>query len=60
MKFSDIKRFPNIHYTINVDLKYVPEQIKEYCENKCGGKLVLNPDFQRGHVWNEKKTSKIH
>ena len=58
MKFSDIEKFPNIHYHIDVHIDYVPDTIKCYCEPRCGGKLVLNPDFQRGHVWNEDKQIK--
>lgn len=52
MKFKeDIKPFtPNGDYEINVSLNYLEATIKEY-EEDYG--LELNPDFQRGHVWNE-------
>ena len=48
--FQEIKCFPNIHYTVDIPLKYVDTNIKSYKEEY---NLQLNPDFQRGHVWTE-------
>lgn len=49
MKFRDIKRFPNIHYHVDVPLDYIISTIDRYTEDG----LVMNPDFQRGYVWTE-------
>jgi len=49
MNWSDIPKFPNIHYHIDVpwqNLAETMERFKEYGLN-------LDPDFQRGHVWTE-------
>lgn len=50
MDWQDIKRFPNIHYRVDVPWNFLDDQLKHYNER---GQLVLNPDFQRGHVWTE-------
>lgn len=52
MKFKeDIKPFtPNGDYEVNVSLNYLESAIKDYIDDYG---LELNPDFQRGHVWNE-------
>lgn len=49
---TDIKPFPNIHYTVDVPLKYVEDNIFRFV-NEYG--LQLNPDFQRGHVWTKEQ-----
>ena len=52
-KFSDIRKYtkpPCYHCNINIDR--LENQIQHYIkEFSC----QLNPDFQRGHVWNEEK-----
>lgn len=54
MKYSDIPQFKtyNPHYNIQVELLYFDETINEF-EKEYD--LILNPDFQRGHVWTEKQ-----
>ena len=52
-KFGDIPQFvKSACYQINVDIRRVPEWIKEQEQD---GNLKLNPDFQRGHVWTEEQ-----
>jgi hypothetical protein len=52
MKFSDIPHFPNIHYSVSVDWKYLDSVIDRYVKEH---KLNVNPDFQRGHIWTEEQ-----
>jgi hypothetical protein len=50
MKWSDIPRFPNIHYRVTIPWGYLLDKLDNY-QNEYG--LNLDPDFQRGHVWTE-------
>lgn len=52
MKWSDIPEFttctnPGADYPLKYFIKHIEDEIKEG--------LVLNPDFQRGHVWSEEQ-----
>lgn len=54
-KFKDIRRYVSgANYSVTSDWKYLNEALKGY-QDMSGGfaRLDLNPDFQRGHVWNE-------
>ncbi|WP_411685026.1 DUF262 domain-containing protein [Aeromonas caviae] len=56
MRFRDIKPLIDSGgYAIDVGLNYLKTTIDEYLEYG----LELNPDFQRGHVWNEKQQTKF-
>lgn len=51
IKYQDIPKFTEPGgYCVNVDLTEVVHHIDRY-KNKF--RLQINPDFQRGHVWNE-------
>lgn len=51
MNFRDIPQFcQDGHYQINTCLDMFDDNIKRY-EIEYG--LILNPDFQRGHVWSK-------
>ena len=53
MKFQDIKPFiEDGNYEIDVFLTSLESTLDNY-KNEIG--LDLNPDFQRGHVWNEEQ-----
>lgn len=53
MHFSDIEQFTKSgDYEINVPLVSLKRTLKLWEED---GGLELNPDFQRGHVWNEEQ-----
>lgn len=54
MKFSDIPQFltNKANYSIDVGLKYFDETIQNYIDEQG---LILNPDFQRGHVWTQEQ-----
>ena len=48
-KFRNIESFIEGNYQIDVPLSYLNMHINEYIG---GYNLDLNPDYQRGHVWN--------
>lgn len=51
MKFSDIKPFTgNPNYQIDIPLDYIKSTIDEFVKEF---NLNLDPDFQRGYVWND-------
>lgn len=53
MKFKDIKPFTTEgNYSVDVPLRDLLETINDWVNDDLY-KLQLNPDFQRGHVWNE-------
>lgn len=56
MKWSDIPKLTSAgHWRVNYDI--VP--FVSHIENEIKEGLVLNPDFQRGHVWTEEQQSKF-
>ena len=50
--YKEIKPFQRANYVINQPLESLEDWLKEVDRDF---KLELNPDFQRGHVWNEKQ-----
>ena len=54
MKFSEIPQFftNRANYHVDVGLKYFSKTIQEYIDEFD---LILNPEFQRGHVWTEEQ-----
>lgn len=57
MKFRDIPKF--IHggnYQINVSWVHIEEHLAHWSEGeRASGKVNLEPDFQRAHVWTRKQ-----
>lgn len=50
--FSDIPQFPTSYYTVNVDLQDLQAALDRWNEGRPQGNyLILNPEWQRGHVW---------
>lgn len=52
--FRDIPQFPRAHYEIDVPWRYIEDTLDQW--NLHGkdpqlGALVLDPDYQRAHVW---------
>lgn len=47
MKYSDIPKFPQAHYEVDVSWAYLERNIAREQESE----LDLCPDFQRAHVW---------
>lgn len=52
MKFTDIPQLltNKANYKVDVGFKYFSKTINQYIEEYG---LILNPEFQRGHVWTE-------
>ena len=51
MKISDIPKLTSVgNYSVTVSLAYIQKTINDYIAES---KLQMNPDFQRGHIWNE-------
>lgn len=50
MKYSDIDRFPEPSYSVDVMWHYLDFKLDSWKEDVG---LELNPYFQRGHVWTE-------
>jgi uncharacterized protein with ParB-like and HNH nuclease domain len=52
MNYKDIPQLTRCgNYQINVALNYLPTLLDDYKQDD----LQLEPDFQRGHVWDEEK-----
>ena len=56
MKFTDIPKFltNRANYKIDVGFKYFADTIENFVKEEG---LILNPEFQRGHVWTEEQQS---
>jgi hypothetical protein len=52
MMWSNIPKFPQIHYRVTVPFSYLLDHLQKFEEEYH---LDLNPDFQRGHVWSEEQ-----
>lgn len=53
VKFSDIPQFTKTpNYKVDISLEDFENGINRYIEKH---RLILNPDFQRGHVWTEEQ-----
>jgi len=53
MNYKDIQKYTSVgNYEVTVPLKYLKDKIDDWCNDL---NLQLNPDFQRGHVWNEEQ-----
>jgi uncharacterized protein with ParB-like and HNH nuclease domain len=56
MRFSDIKQFPRIYYSVNQSWTTLDEWLdRQRHDGDDLSRLNLNPDFQRGHVWTKKQ-----
>lgn len=56
LDYTKIKKFPHCPYHVNMNFDYLLEWIDKRVDED---KLELNPDFQRGHVWNEEQQIKF-
>jgi hypothetical protein len=53
MRFTDIPRIAKPRYSIQVGLDLLEESVERYLKRG----LVLEPDFQRKHIWTEEQQS---
>lgn len=49
MKFADIPQFPQSYYQVNVEFNRLYDSIERWSERDSP--VILNPEWQRGHVW---------
>lgn len=57
-RFKDIPEFTRgAGYRVNVAWRYLEEQLAQY--DRPETPLMLDPDFQRAHVWDETKQSRF-
>ncbi len=57
IKYEDIPKFTRgSNYCVNVGLNYLESTLKDFKDNWG---MQLNPEFQRGHVWNEEQQIKF-
>ena len=52
VKYTSFRAISHGSYAADYEIHHLPKVIEEF-ENEWG--LILNPDFQRGHVWAEKQ-----
>lgn len=53
MKWSEIPKFTKVgNYQVSTSLRYLLDWIDEHVEEM---NLLLNPNFQRGHVWSKEQ-----
>lgn len=53
MKFRDLPQFTkSAQYSVSIPWEYLERTLESYNED---GKLQLDPEFQRAHVWNQAK-----
>lgn len=53
MKFADIPQFPRAYYSVHVSFDYLEHCLNQWDRPETGSPLMLNPEFQRGHVWSK-------
>lgn len=56
MKFREIPQFPKAYYNVSVEWEYLARHIKRASE-MSDSPFVMEPDYQRGHVWSTKQRS---
>lgn len=53
MRFRDIPQFPQSYYKVDVGLDYLVDHLAHW--NYPDAPLILNPEWQRGHVWSKEQ-----
>lgn len=57
--FQDIPQFPQAYYKIDVSLDFLNETLEQWNSPDMGNPLILNPEWQRGHVWTKEQQIKF-
>lgn len=58
LKWQDLPHFPQAHYEIDVDWWGVEVQLK-YWSDVAKYTLILDPDYQRDHVWTPEQQTRF-
>ena len=51
MKFDDIPQLTQASYSVHVSWAFLEKHLDHEMNAECGAPLILEPDFQRAHVW---------
>jgi hypothetical protein len=52
-RFQDIPKFPQAYYSITVSIAYLKDTLASWSTRE--NELILNPEWQRGHIWTEQQ-----
>lgn len=55
MKFQDIPKFPHACYMVHAELTYFVNHLEDWDRPDMGSPLILDPEWQRGHIWTEEQ-----
>lgn len=58
MQFRNIPQFPRSNYQVTVHLRDIKRTLEDYNQKQESSPLILNPEWQRGHVWNQRQKEK--
>jgi len=50
-KFRDIPQFPRAYYRVDIGWDFLPKQLEDWNDPDNGSPVIMEPEFQRGHVW---------
>lgn len=53
--FQKIPQFPQTYHAVDVGLDYVEFTLEQWDSPNFGSPLILNPEWQRGHVWTQEQ-----
>lgn len=53
--YNKIPKYPRSYYMVNYAVEDIPDMLEKFKKQQetFGYKFILNPDFQRGHVWTQ-------
>lgn len=54
-RFQDIPQFPQAYYAVDVPITFLESSLKQFDNPDHGSPLILNPEWQRGHVWSQQQ-----
>jgi hypothetical protein len=56
-RYDSIKKFPHCGYSVELPWISLEDKLKrlDKDQKELGYRLVLEPDFQRGHIWNKQQ-----
>jgi hypothetical protein len=56
--FQEIPQFPKAYYRVDVGWDYLNTTLEHWHNPDMGNPLILNPEWQRGHVWSKQQQIK--
>ena len=55
LSFQDIEQFPRSYWYTDCGFDYLEKMLDSWNDRDSGSPLILNPEWQRGHVWTEEQ-----